>query len=179
MPPHSPRQQPSGEGQNRALVRPERLPGLQKLLRHPNIAVKALADLAGYSERRAYKTIDGERPLSVRELRAWMPEIRRATDGTDILEEILGLRDVGLEVRPVAAAEPTTADLARAVIGVSAEVGELGSDVLRATEDGRIDLSEEQEIRGDIRAARRKLNAAEALLDAAPQPQLSLSVATH
>lgn len=179
MAPHSAELRQRREDRNQALVRPERLPGLQRLLRHPTIAAKALADAAEFSERRAYKIIAGQVPLSVSVLRAWTPVILQASDGVEILEDLYGIREHGAEFRRLASAAPTVGTLAVGVIQLHADMGKVDEDVTEALRDGRITSCEAAEILPGLRAVEQRIHALESNCQAVPQPQLSLSVVTH
>jgi hypothetical protein len=151
---------------------------LQTLVRHPRLALKAIAAELGvpYDTVHSWVAPDGPVP-TLRQVRQLVAAARRLDEpaARQLAEELFGLEVAGwlLAVAPAHPGRP--AELAREVLEAGAAVGRVSAWVVEATADGVVGPSEAEEGASLLRHVQREAAEASAALRAFMVPQLALA----
>lgn len=152
---------------------------LRTLVRHPTLALKALAEDLGIAYRTIVSWAEPDGPTPTLDQVRQLVQACARYDGAAarrLAEEVYGLPAAGwfLAAAPVVAGRP--GEVAREVLEAGAAVGRVSSWVVGALADGRVGPSEAQDGGALIRDGLRELAEAAAAVRLLEAPQLRLAV---
>lgn len=147
------------------------------LTRHPVCGPRALSEATGIPERTLHNAVEGIVGLGVPNLRLVllaMRELGQERDALDMLHGLLGLDQLGWEVRPAKREQPAPEALAVSGLQVGAEAGELQAALQAALRDGHVTTDEAAAIQNEARDVERAAQLVAAEARSAPTAQLPI-----
>jgi hypothetical protein len=150
---------------------------LRQLVRHPTLALKALAEDLGIAYRTIASWVEEDGPVPTLDQVRQLVQACARYDGPAarrMAEELLGIQSLGWFIGATPAVAGRPGEVAREVLEAGAAVGRVSAWAVEATSDGQVGPEEAEEGEALIRAGLRELAEAQAAVRLLEAPQLRL-----